>query len=101
MGVFRLLDLDTEEISSSIVLDQATVVQCDALKFVKWTKKVEEVGYGPVPNTQHCPFEMTKTNTVSEAKIQITLIIVRRGALSCPDGGKFFYCIVSYHTRSL
>ena len=32
MGVFRLLDLDTEEISSSIVLDQATVVQCDALK---------------------------------------------------------------------
>ena len=69
MGVFRLLDLDTEETSSSIVLGQATVVQYDALKFAKWTKKVEEVGDGPVTNTQHCRFELTKTNTVSEAKI--------------------------------
>ena len=69
MGVFRLLCLDTEEISSSIVLDQATVVQCDALKFAEWTKNAEEVGDGPVPNTQHCRFELTKTNTVSEAKI--------------------------------
>ena len=57
MGVFRLLDIDTEE-SSFTVLDQATVVQCDALKFAKWTKKVEEVGdgpIGPVPNTQQRP----------------------------------------------
>ena len=44
MGFFRLLDIDTEETSPSTVLDQATVVQCDALKFAKWTKKVEEVG---------------------------------------------------------
>ena len=101
MGVFRLLDIDTEETSSSTVLDQLTVVQCDALKFAKWTKKVEEVRDGPLPNTQHCRFELTKTNTVSEAKIQITLIIVRRGDLSCPDGGKFSNCIVSYHSRSL
>ena len=101
MGFFRLLDIDTEETSSSTVLDQATVVQRDALKFAKWTKKVEEVGDGQVQNTQHCRFELTKSNTVSEAKIQITPIIVRRGALSCPDGGKFSNCIVSYHSRSL
>ena len=59
MGFFRLLDIDTEETSSSTVLDQATVVQCDALKFAKWTKKVEEVRDGPLPNTQHCRFELT------------------------------------------
>ena len=35
MGIFRLLDIDTEETSSSI-----------ALKFAKWTKKVKEVGDG-------------------------------------------------------
>ena len=46
MGVFRLLDIDTEETSSSTVLDQATAVQCGALKFAKWTKKVKEVGDG-------------------------------------------------------
>ena len=46
MGIFRLLDIDTEETSSSTVLDQATVVQCSALKFAKWTKKVKEVGDG-------------------------------------------------------
>ena len=69
MGIFRLLDIDTEETSSSTVLDQATAVQCGALKFAKWTKNAEEVGDGPVTNTQHCRFELTKTNTVSEAKI--------------------------------
>ena len=71
MGVFRLLDVDTEETSSSTVLDQPTAVQRDAPKFAKWTKKVQEVGDGPVTNTQHCRFELTKTNKVSEAKIQV------------------------------